>query len=61
MIDPTKPTLEEIEADLEISEAELAVGEVVSGAEIAAEVQAALARLAAKQRPPRHREAMRGL
>jgi hypothetical protein len=48
--DPTKLTIDDWIADLEISEAELAAGDIVSGDEIAADVQAALTRLEAKER-----------
>jgi len=53
LADPTMPALEEIEAALEIGEAELAAGDIGFGGEIATEVQATLARLEAKRRSPR--------
>jgi hypothetical protein len=58
MIDPTMPTLLELDADLAVSEAELAAGDVVSGEEIAAEVQGVLARLQAKPLTPCHRKTL---
>ena len=47
--DPIKLTLDDWIADLEISEAELAVGDIVSGDEIAAEARATLAWLETKE------------
>ncbi len=58
MIDPTNPTLAELEASLAISEAQIAAGDLVSADEILAEEQAALARLKGKRVSPRRREAM---
>ncbi len=58
MNDPTKRTLADLIADLDISEAQVAVGDIVSGEEVLAELRASLARLEAKQRNVRRREAM---
>jgi hypothetical protein len=58
MIDPTMSTLAEPEADLAISEAELAAGDIVSWQEITAEVEATVTRLEVKEQPSRRRGPM---
>jgi hypothetical protein len=59
MTDPTMPTLAELEVDLAISEAELAVGDFVSAEAIYAEEQAALDELAARRSARPRRGALR--
>lgn len=57
MRDLTNRPLADLLADLEISEAQLAAGDVISGEAVLAELRASIARLEAKQRNLRLREA----
>jgi hypothetical protein len=50
MNDPTNRSVSDWIADLEISEAQAAAGDVVSGEAVLAELKASIARLEAKQR-----------
>ena len=50
MSDPTKRPISDWLADLEISEAQAAAGDFVSGEEVLADLQASIARLEAKQK-----------
>jgi hypothetical protein len=59
MTDPTKRTVEDIAAELEISEAEADAGDVVSGEVVLAKLRASMARLKAKQKAEQHRTALR--
>ena len=58
MRDPTNRPLADLLADLEISEAQLAAGDIVSGEAVLAELRASVARLEAKQRNMPLREAV---
>jgi len=50
MSDPTNRPISEWLADLEISEAQAAAGDFVSGEKVLADLQASIARLEAKQK-----------
>ncbi len=60
MSDPTNRTIAEMLADLDASEAELAVGDVVPGETILANIQAAIDRLEAKRATDQHRKVAPG-
>ena len=53
MNDPTQRTLEDMAAELDLSEAQAARGETVPVARVLARLDASIARLASKQRQPR--------
>lgn len=59
MNDPTQRTLEDMAADLDLSEAQAARGETVPVAWVLARLDASIARLASKQRQPREAERAR--
>jgi hypothetical protein len=48
MVEPTMPTLAEIEADLDASDAEIEAGDIVPGEVVMAELEARLAQLEAR-------------
>lgn len=55
MADPTNRPLADLIADLDISDAQRAAGDIISGERVLADLRASVARLEAKQRttPPR--------